>query len=453
MSLRDLPSVDSLLQTPESEKLAGIYGRPLTLQSIRQTLENVRTGYTEGDPPPAMDSLLEAAENTLEEWTSPTLRPVINATGVIIHTNLGRAPLSADARQAVQETSLGYSTLEYSLSSGKRGKREVHAEEQLKLLTDAEAALVVNNNAAAVLLSLSAIARRKEVLIARSQLVEIGGGFRIPEVMRLSGAKLIEVGTTNRVHLADYENAITDRTSLILMAHHSNFKILGFTSEPGLKELSDLGKRHGIPVLHDLGSGAFFDTADFGLGHEPTIRESLDAGADVVCFSGDKLLGGPQAGILIGRKPVIDRLRRYQLSRAVRPDKMCLAALSATLQHYLKDEALQTVPIWQMIAVSQEKIKERVQAWTDRLGFGTCISGESTVGGGSLPEETLPTWLMALSVRHPNAAARTLRSTNPPVIARIGQGQILLDPRTVLPEQEPELLAAVEKLRKKILSP
>ncbi|MBN1265160.1 MAG: L-seryl-tRNA(Sec) selenium transferase [Anaerolineales bacterium] len=452
MSLRDLPSVDSVLQTPAASELSSIYGRPLTLQAIRHTLENCRLSHKQGDPAPGVANIIQSAGSILDSWTAPTLRPVINATGVIIHTNLGRSPLSAGARQAVLETSLAYSTLEYSLSSGKRGKREKHAEEQLKRLTSAEAALVVNNNAAAVLLALSALARRKEVLIARSQLVEIGGGFRIPDVMRLSGARLVEVGTTNRVHLSDYENAITDRTALILLAHHSNFKIVGFTSEPDLKDLCELGKRFNITVVHDLGSGTLFDTAQFGLGHEPTVQESLAEGTDIVCFSGDKLLGGPQAGILIGKKTVIERLRRYQLARAVRPDKMCLAALSATLLHYLKDEALETIPIWQMIAATTEQQKQRVEAWIAELGFGTCVPGESTVGGGSLPEETLPTWLLALPVRHPDAAARHLRTTDSPVITRIGQDQILLDPRTVLPEQEADLLSGVRSLRDQVIS-
>ncbi len=451
MPLSDLPSVDALLNHRLAEKLQELYGRTLTTQAIRHILERIRDAFDPNHPIPDPEEILRETSTALEAWTEPTLKPVINATGVIIHTNLGRSPLSASARRAVLETSLGYSTLEYNLNTGKRGKREMHVEELLIRLTGAEAALVVNNNAAAVLLALSALARRKEVLIARSQLVEIGGGFRIPEVMRLSGARLVEVGTTNRVHLHDFENAITQRTALILAAHHSNFKIIGFTKEPSLAELAELGKQHHIPFVHDLGSGAMFDTSDFGLAHEPTLQESLAAGADIVCFSGDKLLGGPQAGILLGRKPVIDRLRRYQLSRALRPDKMCLAALSATLEHYLKDEALETIPVWQMIAAPAARLKERVQGWIEELGFGSCIAGESTIGGGSLPGETLPSWLLSMSVRHPNASAHRLRGAQPPVIARIEQDQILLDPRTVLPEQEPDLLAALQPLRNEII--
>jgi len=446
MSLRELPSVESLLQTQEAEGLCAAYGRPLTLQAIRHTLESIRSSVASGGKIPVVEELLAHCGSTLESWTDATLRPVINATGVIIHTNLGRSPLAAGALQAVMETSRGYSTLEYSLAVGKRGKREMHAEEQLRLLTGAEAALVVNNNAAAVLLALSALARRKEVLIARSQLVEIGGGFRIPDVLRLSGAKLVEVGTTNRVHLEDYQKAISDRTALILQAHHSNFRIIGFTTEPSLAELTALGRRSGLPVVHDLGSGAFFNTEVYGLGHEPTVQESLAAGADVVCFSGDKLLGGPQAGILLGKKVLIDRLRRYQLNRAVRPDKLCLAALSATLQHYLRDEALETIPIWQMISAAPETLKQRVEGWIAALGFGRCIPGESTIGGGSLPEETMPGWVLALAVRHPDRAARELREASPPVISRIAQDQLLIDPRTVLPEQEADLLSALKIL-------
>lgn len=450
MPLRDLPSIDSLLNQKEAAILMEKFGRPLTLQAVRITLETIRTSYQPDDEMPAQNEILATVENTLEAWTEPTLKPVINATGVIIHTNLGRSPLASSARRAVLETSLAYSTLEFNLKSGKRGKRDMHAEHQLRLLTGAEGALVVNNNAAAVLLALSALARRKEVLIARSQLVEIGGGFRIPEVMRLSGAKLVEVGTTNRVHLRDYENAITSRTALILSAHPSNFKIIGFTNEPALDQLCKLGQERQIPVLHDLGSGALFNTEEFGLGHEPTVQESLASGADLVCFSGDKLLGGPQAGILLGRKKHVDRLRRYQLARAVRPDKMCLAALSATLAHYLRDEAMGEIPIWQMIAARDEDLRQRVDNWISTLGFGNRIRGESTVGGGSLPEETLPTWLLSLAPHHPDAFARHLRSADPPVITRIEQDRILLDPRTVLQEQDTSLLNALDSLRGKI---
>lgn len=444
VSFRDLPSVERLLQ--RATKLEAMYGRPLTLEAIRDRLDAAREAIREGEPPPEEGILIEEAHKTLELWLTPTLRPVINATGVIIHTNLGRAPLSKTARQAMIDVAGSYSTLEYNLKRGMRGKREDHAEELLTRLTGGEAAFVVNNNAAAVLLALTAMARRKEVIVSRSQLIEIGGGFRIPDIMKQSGAKLVEVGTTNRTHLRDYEAAIHERTGLILRAHHSNFKIIGFTTEPSLGELVDLGKRHDIPVLDDLGSGALLDTVQFGLGHEPMVQESMEAGASLVAFSGDKLLGGPQAGIIIGKKSFVDRLRKHPLARAVRPDKLCLAALVATLTHYLRDAAVQEIPIWQMIAAPLDQLQTRSENWAKRLGQGEVISGRSTVGGGSLPEETLPTSMLALSVKYPNAFTSHLRKADPPIIARIEDDRVVLDPRTVLVEQEEDLLRALTEL-------
>ncbi len=439
MSLRDLPSVEHLLQSAEGSELVRCFGRPLTLQAIRHTLDEARASLRQGATAPDDEALLADAHRTLEHWLAPTLLPVINATGVILHTNLGRAPLSPTARQAVLEAA-GFSSLEYDLARGTRGKRDVHAEGLLTRLTGAEAALVVNNNAAAVLLALTALARGKQVLISRSQLVEIGGGFRIPEVMKQSGAKLVEVGTTNRTHLDDFESALGERVALIMRAHHSNFRIIGFTAEPTLAELVDLGRRHDLPVIDDLGSGALLDTSRFGLGHEPTVQESLQAGAALVCFSGDKLLGGPQAGVVVGQRVFVDRLRRHPLARAVRPDKLCLAALCATLAHYLKDEAEREIPVWRMIAARPEALRQRAKGWVAALGRGDVIPGRSTVGGGSLPEETQPTFLWTLPHRSPNTLARTLRQASPPVIARVEDNRLALDPRTVLPEQEPDLL-------------
>jgi L-seryl-tRNA(Ser) seleniumtransferase len=340
---------------------------------------------------------------------------------------------------------VGYSNLEYELKGGKRGSRSVHAESLLTRLTHAEAALVVNNNAAAVLLVLSAFARRRAVVIARSQLVEIGGGFRIPDVMRQSGARLYEVGTTNRVHQTDYQSAITDATpALILHVHRSNFRIAGFTSEPTLSELANIARQAGIPLVDDLGSGAFMDTAMFGLDHEPMVGESLEAGADLVCFSGDKLLGGPQAGIIIGRADLIDKLKNHPLARAIRADKLCLAALSATLLHYLKDEATTQIPVWRMIATPADVLQLRAENWVNHLGVGEVIASQSTVGGGSLPDETLPTYVLALSIPSPNQVLDHLRTCRPPVIARLDADKVILDPRTVLPEQEEDMLSAIQ---------
>jgi L-seryl-tRNA(Ser) seleniumtransferase len=445
MSLRSLPSVDRLLQSESASSLISTFGRPLTLQAIRSVLEQTRESIQRGEPFPPEETILTEVKMKLGIWAEPTLRSVINATGVIIHTNLGRAPLSKDAQAALLDAASGYNTLEYNLRSGKRGKREQHCEAWLCQLTGAEAALVVNNNAGAVLLTLTALAKRKPVLIARSQLIEIGGGFRIPDVMRQSGAKLVEVGTTNRTHLQDFEAAIDDRTALILQAHHSNFRIIGFTTEPSLAELVNLGNQHGLPVVHDLGSGALLDTAQFGLGHEPMVQESLMAGAAIVAFSGDKLFGGPQAGILLGKKIFIDKLRKHPLTRAIRPDKLCLAALATTLLHYLKDEALEKIPIWQMISIPTEILERRVRGWAQHLSYGEVRKSQSTVGGGSLPEETLPTWTLALPVEKPNVFAQKLRQETPPIITRIEDNRVILDPRTVFPEQDQTMLSILKR--------
>ena len=444
-SLRSLPSVDQLLQTKPVTEMIYSFGRTLTLQAIRNTLDQIRQHHTDGSAIPGEDEILENTQSLLTRWTSPSLQAVINATGVILHTNLGRAPLSKAALNAIQEVSQGYSTLEYDLEKGKRGSRSLHAEDLLKHLTGVEAALVVNNNASAVLLALSALAHRRRVVIARSQLVEIGGGFRVPDVMKQSGAKLVEVGTTNRVHLSDYEQALNEQPiALIMRAHRSNFQIIGFTSEPSLHEIVTIAHDSEIPVIDDLGSGTLLETTKFGLGHEPMVQESIAAGADLVCFSGDKLLGGPQAGIIIGRSELLKKLRRHPLARAIRADKLCLAALSATLLHYLKDEEEREIPIWQMISESDEALKLRSMKWRKVIGQGEVISGQSTIGGGSLPEETLPTYLFTLNLPNPDRTLTRLRKFHPPIIGRIQDNRLILDPRTVLIDQDEILLAGLK---------
>ncbi len=443
MSLRDLPSVDRLLGADQADELIAAYGRPLTVQALRTSLESARLAIQQGHDVPEEADLISGTRATLQSWLLPSLRSVINATGVIIHTNLGRAPLSADAQHAVSEVASGYSSLEYDLERGARGSRDVHTEHLLVRLTGAESALVVNNNAAAVLLVLAVLAHEKEVLVSRTQLIEIGGGFRIPQIMEQSGAILREVGTTNRTHLKDFEGALTDNTALILRVHHSNFKIIGFATEPSLPELMDVGHRHALPVLDDLGSGALLDTAQFGLGHEPMVQESVREGAPLVAFSGDKLVGGPQAGILVGEKALIDRLARHPMARAVRADKMCLAGLAATLNHYVMDEAPDAVPVWMMIAAPEDQLERRAGEWVQQLETGEVMPGRSTVGGGSLPEETLPTSLLALDVPHPNAFADRLREADPPIVARVENDHLMIDPRTVLPGQEQALLSGL----------
>ena len=443
MSLRDLPSVDRLMQLEAVEGLIADFGRSLTVEAVRESLEAARAAVRGGQAAPRPTELVSQTRARLETWLTPTLRPLINATGVIIHTNLGRAPLSLAARRAMQDVAAGYSSLEFDLPRGRRGNRDEHCEQLLVRLTGAEAALVVNNNAAAVLLALTGLARRKEVLVSRTQLIEIGGGFRIPDILKQSGAKLVEVGTTNRTHLRDYRSAISERTALILLAHHSNFKIIGFAAEPELAELVELAREHEMPVLHDLGSGSLLDTRAYGLGAEPRGQDSVRAGAALTAFSGDKLLGGPQAGILVGERPLIDRLRRHPMARAVRSDKLCLAALSATLLHYVREEAEAQIPVWAMIAAPPADLKRRAEGWQSRLGRGELVEGRSTVGGGSLPEETLPTWLLSLLVPHPSEFARRLRELDPPIVGRIMDDRLVLDPRTVLPDEEETLLAGL----------
>jgi L-seryl-tRNA(Ser) seleniumtransferase len=444
-SLRDLPSVEQLLQN--ATRLIEAFGRPLTLDALRETLEDARARFR-ADPEtalPSIDMILAQAESHLSAWTKPTLRPVINATGVIIHTNLGRALLSRATIKAMNDVASNYSNLEYDLSKGQRGSRLIHAESVLQKLTGVEAALVVNNCASAVLLTLSALANKKRVVIARSQLVEIGGGFRVPDVMKQSGAKLVEVGTTNKVRLSDYESALEEATALVMRAHRSNFKIVGFAEEPELKDIVDVAHKAGVIVVDDLGSGALIDTVKYGFAHEPTVQESLAAGVDIVLFSGDKLLGGPQAGLIIGRKDLIDKIKKHPLARAVRADKTCLAGVTATLTHYLKDETEREIPIVRMMSLTLEQVKVRAEAWREALGGGEVVKSESTVGGGSLPEESIPTFVLALDVKSPDKFLKKLREANPPVIARTENDKVLLDPRTVLPGQEDALLAVLRK--------
>ncbi|MCF6278235.1 MAG: L-seryl-tRNA(Sec) selenium transferase [Anaerolineales bacterium] len=449
--LRALPSIDKLLKNRTSAELVAEYGRPLVLSAFRTVLGEIRTAYTEDNtkPIPPAATLLSLAGSRLSSWTQATLYPVINATGVILHTNLGRAPLSSATLKAMESVGRSYSALEFDMQSGKRGSRLIHAEALLKRMTGAESAVVVNNNASAVLLILSALANRRRVVIARSQLIEIGGGFRIPDVMKQSGAKLVEVGTTNKVHLADYKNALDENPiKLVMLAHRSNFKIIGFTQEPELDEIVRVSHLTGIPVVDDLGSGTLLATEKYGLIHERTVQESLQAGADIVSFSGDKLFGGPQAGIIVGRADLLAKIKRHPLARAVRADKVALAGISATLMHYLKDEAEREIPIWRMISMPPKQIRARAEAWSKHLGYGKVVAGESTVGGGSLPDENLPTWLLALDVPKADKFLAQLRKQNPAVIARTEKDRILLDPRTVLAEQDGALLVALQNVLK-----
>jgi L-seryl-tRNA(Ser) seleniumtransferase len=435
--LRKLPSVDKLINVPGVSGLIDDYGRALVIQGTRIVLDDLRRSIIHsGISAPDERAIATEIEEWLSNRMSNTLRPVINATGVIIHTNLGRAPLSDSALEDADLVSKGYSNLEFDLESGVRGSRSVHAQSLLIELTGAESALVVNNNAAAVFLMLAVLCKGREVIISRGQLIEIGGGFRLPDVMEESGARLVEVGTTNRTHLKDYVDAIGEDTAAILVAHRSNFKIVGFTAEPDLDELATAAHENGLILLYDQGSGALRDTGEFGLDSVLTVSESLELGVDIVAFSGDKLLGGPQAGIICGREDLISRLKRHPLARAMRADKLCLAALSATLQS-------------QMISQPIEMIGSRAQRWISALNesgiSAYVIDGRSMVGGGSLPGTSLPTKLVAVSSEKPDVLAAKLRSSEIPIISRIGEGKLLFDPRTVVPEQDEELLREVVK--------
>jgi L-seryl-tRNA(Ser) seleniumtransferase len=445
-ALRALPSVDALLQA--GVELVESYGHDSTLQAIRNTLDVARRKIQAGDSVLInADVLLTETHNRLSELFQPTLRSVINATGVIIHTNLGRAPLSTQAIQAMNAVAAGYSTLEFDLNTGKRGSRLLHAEQLLIDLTGAEAAMVVNNNASATVLLLAALAKDREVIISRGQLVEIGGGFRVPEILTQSGAALVEVGTTNRTRPLDYEKAVTDKTALLMRVHSSNFKQIGFTESASLESLSEIAHAHNLYLVDDLGSGALIDITQFGLEHEPTVQESLSAGCDVVAFSGDKLLGGPQAGILVGKRELIDSLKRHPLARAIRADKLCLAALSATLDHYRRGEALIHIPILRMLSLSLDDLRQTAQDWASQLGDqAAIIDGESTIGGGSLPGATIPTTLLALNISHPDSFLADLRRLETPIIARIMNDSVVFDPRTVLSQQNHVMITGIASL-------
>ena len=444
---RALPSVDRLLADERIRSL-GEGAAPVAAQLARQALDSARGAIAEGRAPPTEEQLVEAVVGLADVVFRLSLRPVINATGVIIHTNLGRAPLSDEAIAAMAAVSRGYSNLEFDLEAGERGSRHVHLEPALQQLTGAEAAVAVNNNAAALLLALSALCGDREVIISRGQAVEIGGGFRIPDVMRQSGARLVEVGTTNRTYLRDYEAAITPETAAIMRVHASNFRIVGFTESPSIQDLSRLAHEHGLLLLDDIGSGCLLDTTGYGLAPEPMVQESVKAGADLTLFSGDKLLGGPQAGIIIGRAQLIEQLRRHPLARALRMDKASIAGLHATLLHYVRGEAPDKVPVWRMISMPLAAIERRARRWARALGSTSrVVDGRSMVGGGSLPEESLPTKLVAISgdgAVTSDLACR-LRLGQPPVIARIERDALLLDPRTVEPSQDRALVEAVTR--------
>lgn len=451
--LRKIPAVTIILQEPRMNKLIDEYTHFQVVEAIGKVTQQLRQQILEqpaqaelDQPDMSVSSVINRVEELLTKEASPKLKSVINATGVVLHTNLGRAILSPRAVEAVSKVAAGYSNLELNLETGKRGSRYEHVEEIICRLTGSEAAMVVNNNAAAVLLVLSTIAKGKEVVVSRGQLVEIGGSFRIPEVMRQSGATLVEVGATNKTHLRDYAGAIGEDTAALLKVHTSNYRIIGFTQEVHLSEMVNLAQQYDLPVIDDLGSGVLINFEKYGLPAEPTVQDSIAAGADIVTCSGDKLLGGPQAGIIAGKAKYIEKIKKNQLTRALRVDKMTLAALEATLRLYLdENQALQEIPTLRMLTLKPEDIAERARKLTDLINDQLCQwyqaqveDGMSQVGGGSLPEEELPTKLVVLKPLQGTVAQleQTLRQAPQPILARIYRDRLCIDCRTVLPAED-----------------
>lgn len=456
--LREIPSVERLLQGPALTKAADSFPRNLILKAINQVLERVRSSILEGKKISLSDLEADSLSNVilgkLEQINRSSLRPVINATGIVVHTNLGRSALGDKVLKKFRALSGGYCNLEYDLEAAGRGSRYSHVEDLLCELTSAEAAMVVNNNAAAVLVALETFARDREVIVSRGQLVEIGGSFRIPDVMRKSGAKMVEVGTTNKTHLKDYEQKIDSETALLLKVHRSNFQIVGFSKDVETGELAGLGRKYGIPVLEDLGSGCLIDFSQYGLEKEPTVQDTLKSGADIVTFSGDKMLGGPQAGIIIGRKELVDSIKQNQLSRALRIDKLTLMALEETLRLY-RDEraAVKEIPTLKMITMPYKSLSNKGDRFFKTLGklssqnFGIeLIDGVSKVGGGALPMMELKSRLLSITPKKLSAhdMEEWLRAYNPPIIVRIEKEKVLLDLRTI---REKELKTVAESIK------
>ncbi|MFO7982773.1 MAG: L-seryl-tRNA(Sec) selenium transferase [Desulfuromonadales bacterium] len=456
--LRNLPSVDRVLNEPVLADLGEEIPPVLIKEAAQESIARLRREILEANELPSgttvhPSAVAQRALGLVKASSSASLRPVINATGTLLHTNLGRAPLSDKALAAVDAVARSYSNLEIKLESGKRGHRYSHVEQLLCRLTGAEAATVVNNNAGAVLLALTALARGSEAVVSRGELVEIGGAFRVPEVMEAGGVSLREVGTTNKTHLRDYRQAVTEETGLLMKIHTSNFRILGFTKAVSGAELAELGSETGIPVMEDLGSGMLMDLSPFGLPREPTVSESVASGLDVVTFSGDKLLGGPQAGLIVGRTWAVDKIRSHPMARALRIDKLTLAALEATLRHYLDPQrAIGDIPVLRMLDISTGELKRRCGSLVRRLKSRLedraklhIIEETSTVGGGALPLTELPGTAVALTpASHSiDTVARRLRLGKPAVVVRIHEGRIILNPRTIAKAEEKSLVEAV----------
>lgn len=445
---RALPQMDAFLEHPRLAAYQVTWGRSAVTSAARRVLDHARQDLANGDRVPALDELADATTDALDALTRGRVRAVINATGVVLHTNLGRAPLSRSACEAVT-TAAGYSTVEFDLLTGGRGKRGTTANALLRELTGAPGALVVNNAAAGLLLALGALARDREVVVSRGELIEIGGEFRIPAIMEAAGAELIEVGTTNRTHLRDYAEAVNERTALLLVVHTSNYRVEGFTTRPRFSELTKLAHDRGIALLHDVGSGLLHGT----MGDEPTVEDSLRENADLVVFSGDKLFGGPQAGLIVGRTDLVAQLARHPIARAVRIDKLTLAALEATLLSHLADRT-RDLPVWQMLRLTPDDIRPRADRLARRLGQpASVVEGVSLAGGGSLPGEGLLSALLTIDPKPARemAVLARLRAADPAVIARAEKGKVCIDLRTVPPEQDETLVEIMQEVLKEVM--
>lgn len=456
---RSIPKVDVLLESQTIQEMIERYSRDSVMEAIRAEMDNLRAfigGCDEEDKAQEQIALLVShIGDAVEKMHTPNMKKVINGTGTILHTNLGRAPISREHMKKAFDIVTGYSNLEYNLEEGRRGERYSHFEKLLCKITGAEAAMAVNNNASSVLLILSSLAKGGEVIVSRGELIEIGGKFRIPDVMTQSGATLVEVGTTNKTHVSDYEENITEETKALLKVHTSNYKIVGFTESVGIDELMPIAKEHGIPVIEDLGSGVLIDLSKYGLTYEPTVQESVAKGADVVCFSGDKLFGGPQAGIIVGKKKYIDMMKRNQLTRALRIDKFTAAALELVLQEYLSEEqAVQHIPVLRMITEPLDEVARRARSLarsirsTDIPAKVDVVSCESQIGGGSLPMERIPSMAVAIRPKHESVAALEdqMRHLTVPMIPRTVNDTIMLDVRTVETEDFKLIAAELQEL-------
>lgn len=460
--LSQIPNVDRILAKPEMVQMGKRYPRGILLEAVRKGLDHLRNTIITARDPGDLDESILTFENLLphfmeeiENQVNPKLKSVINATGVVIHTNLGRSLLHEGAIEHIARVSRHYSNLEFDLSQGKRGSRYSHVEEILCRLTGAEAAIVVNNNAAAVLLVLNTLAEGKEVIVSRGQLVEIGGAFRIPDVMNRSGAILREIGTTNRTHLSDYERAIGEQSALILKVHTSNFRIVGFTADVELRELAELAHSHHLPIMEDLGSGCLIDLSKYGLDWEPTVQEAIKEGADIVTFSGDKLMGGPQAGIILGRGEYIQRIKVNPLNRAVRIDKLTLAGLESTLLIYLDEaKAIREIPTLRMLTYSRDELRKKAQRLSRKIrakiprGLSIGVRDDvSQVGGGAYPVQLLPTYVVTLKPDHGSVhqLEEKLREGKPPIIARVSKEEVLLDVRTIGDDEGDLIVAGIER--------